>query len=273
MPVWSRVSHNSMKFAVNYSSPIAKFIEQGEVKVDLLKCPEWDGIVNAARKVAPVTVHFEISLGTRKVQELNYELIERMLKTTETPHLNTHLSNLPSRSTSRGEKRKMMLKEWRADLEFLRKKLPGVKIIAENLPWHEFMPELEIATEPALISEIIEENDMGLLLDLSHAQISADSMGMDFRDYIAQLPVDRLAELHITGIREYNGYPTDHFEMQANDWAVAEWAAAQIETGNWRRPEIVAFEYGGVGNVFCWRTEPEAIRSQVPRLYEMFGQS
>ena len=261
-----------MKFAVNYSTPIAILIEQGEVKVDLLKCPEWDGIVQAARKVAPVYIHFEISLGTRKVQNLNYGLIRRMLETTETPYLNTHLSNDRSRSAATEENRMVMLKEWREDLGFLREKLPDVKLIAENLPWHEFMPELEIACEPSLISEIIEEYDLGLLLDLSHAQISAGMMGMDYRDYIAQLPLNRLAELHITGIREYNGYPTDHFEMQANDWAVAEWAAAQIESGNWRKPEIVAFEYGGVGNVFCWRTEPEAIRSQVPRLYEMFGQ-
>lgn len=262
-----------MKFAVNYSTPIAKLIEQGEVKVDLLKCPEWDGIVNAARKVAPVYIHFEISLGTRKVQDLNYELIRRMLDTTETLYLNSHLSNHRSRSTATQENRNMMLKEWREDLEFLREKLPGVKLIAENLPWHEFMPELEIACNPSLISEIIEENELGLLLDLSHAQISAAMMEMDYRDYIAQLPLNRLAELHITGIREYNGYPTDHFEMQEHDWAVAEWAASLIDAGNWRRPEIVAFEYGGVGNVFCWRTEPEAIRSQVPRLYEMFGQS
>ncbi|MBP7213832.1 MAG: DUF692 family protein [Anaerolineaceae bacterium] len=261
-----------MKFAVNYSTPIAKMIEQGEVKVDLLKCPEWDGIVNAARKVAPAYIHFEISLGTHKVQGLNYDLIRRMLETTETPYLNTHLSNHRSRSTATEENRKITLKEWREDLEFLRGKLPDVKIIAENLPWHEFMPELEIACNPSLISEFIEENDLGLLLDLSHARISSEMMGMDYRDYIARLPVDRLAELHITGIREYNGYLTDHFEMQADDWAVAEWAKAQIDAGNWRRPEIVAFEYGGVGNVFCWRTEPEAIRSQVPRLYEIFGQ-
>ena len=182
-----------MKFAVNYSTPIAKLIEQGEVKVDLLKCPEWDGIVQAARKVAQVTIHFEISLGTRKVQELNYGLIQRMLETTETPYLNTHLSNHRSRSAATEENREMMLKEWREDLEFLRAKLPAVKIIAENLPWHEFMPELEIATDPAIITEIIEENDLGLLLDLSHAQISAEMMGMDYRDYIARLPVHRLS--------------------------------------------------------------------------------
>lgn len=261
-----------MKFAVNYSSPIAKLIEQGEVEVDLLKCPEWDGIVQAARKVAPVYIHFEISLGTHKVQDLNFDLIRRMLETTETRYLNTHLSNYRPRSTASEENRLMTINEWREDLEFLREKLPDTRIIAENLPWHEFMPELEIACDPALITEIIEENDLGLLLDLSHAQISAAMMGMDYRDYIARLPVHRLAELHITGIREYNGYPTDHFEMQANDWVVAEWAANQIESGSWRRPEIVAFEYGGVGNVFCWRTQPEEIRSQVPRLYEMFSQ-
>jgi len=77
--------------------------------------------------------------------------------------------------------------------------------------------------------------------------------------------------LHITGIREYANFPTDHFQLQPQDWTTVNWAAEKIETGAWQRPAIVAFEYGGIGDVFCWRTDPSALREQVPALYQIFS--
>lgn len=258
-----------MKLAVNYSTALHKLIETQKVHVDLLKCPEWDGLVRPALNIGQVYIHFEIALGTDKVQYLNFDLIRRMLRMTDTRFINTHLSNsaqLSSRS------RKQILAAWEADLAFLRKQLPGIPFIAENLPWHSSLPQLKLASDPQLISEFLVRNEVGLLLDLSHAQITAAMMSVDYRDYVAQLPLERLEELHITGIREYRGYMTDHFEMQEHDWPIAQWAASQIRSGVWKEPEIVAFEYGGVGDVFCWRTEESALLEQVPRLYHLFGE-
>ena len=257
-----------MKFAVNYSTPLSELIEQKEIKVDLLKCPEWEGLIQTARLWGPVYIHFDISLGNNRVNSLDFDLIRRLLETTDTPYLNTHLANrLGVDSASE------LLATWKEDLDFLRGKLPGVRIIAENLPSHEFLPQLKLAADPELISEMIEECDLGLLLDLSHAQISAALLDIDFKDYISRLPLHRLTELHITGIREYGGFLTDHFEMQPHDWSVAQWAAEQIRSAVWQEPEIVAFEYGGVGDVFCWRTERDALKLQVPLLYEIFHTS
>ena len=260
-----------MKFAVNYSTPIRLLIEQRAVKVDLLKCPEWDGIVNAARPHGQVYIHFEISVGANNIQKLDFELIKRFLHTTSTPHLNIHLSNHHSLEAVTKENQKALFRNWKKDIAHLRSQLPGVNIIAENLPWHEFLPYLKMAADPELINEMIEECDLGLLLDLSHAQISAQAFGINFEDYISKLPLHRLSELHITGIKEYAGFPTDHFELQQQDWPVVEWAAEQIKSGAWREPEIVAFEYGGIGDVFCWRTEPSALKEQVPLLYQIFS--
>jgi uncharacterized protein (UPF0276 family) len=260
-----------MKFAVNYSTPLRDLLKQGAVKVDLLKCPEWDGIVSAAQPFGPVYIHFEISVGTRNIQSLNFDLIRRFLETTQTPYLNTHLSNHPTAEADNQANRKKLLKSWKEDIAYLRDQLPDVKIIAENLPWHEFLPQLRLAADPELISEVIEDCDLRLLLDLSHAQISAQAVGIDFKDYITRLPISQLAELHITGIREYAGFPTDHFELQLQDWAVVEWASEQIRSGTWPKPEIVAFEYGGIGNIFCWRSEPTVLKEQVPALHEIFA--
>lgn len=258
-----------MKLAVNYSTALHKLIESEKVKVDLLKCPEWDGLVRPAMTIGQVYIHFEIALGANKVQHLNFDLIRRMLKLTGTKFINTHLSNAAQHGS---QSKKDLLANWEADLAFLRKQLPEMPFIAENLPWHSSLPQLKLASDPELISQFLINNDVGLLLDLSHAQITAAMSGVDYRDYVTRLPLERLEELHITGIREYNGSMTDHFEMQEHDWPIAEWAASQIHSGAWKEPEIVAFEYGGVGDVFCWRTEESALLDQVPRLYQLFGE-
>ena len=70
----------------------------------------------------------------------------------------------------------------------------------------------------------------------------------------------------------YHGFLEDHFEMQPADWASTEWAAEQINSGAWRKPEVVAFEYGGVGEWFSWRTETWALEAQVPRLARLFSE-
>lgn len=261
-----------MKLAVNYSTPLRKLIQADEVRVDLLKCPEWDGIVAPALALGSVYIHFEIALGRDIIHQLNFGLIRRMLRLTGTKYLNVHLSNLSHAVREGKNAKKNLLRRWESDLAVLRREFPNKPIIAENLPWLTFLPELEIAADPELISAFLTRNNLGLLLDLSHAQISAEMFGISCEKYIARLPLKRLIELHVTGIRQYGGYATDHFEIQPEDWKVLEWAASQIACGAWKEPEIVAFEYGGVGDVFCWRTQESALLDQVPRLYQLFGE-
>jgi hypothetical protein len=135
------------------------------------------------------------------------------------------------------------------------------------------MPHIRYAADSEVFSKVIEDTDCLLLLDLAHARITADTLGVDVRDYISSFPLDRLVELHITGIRNYGGVLTDHFGMADRDWALFNWALAQIKAGKWRKPEIVAFEYGGVGEVFVWRTDINVLRTQVPLLFTAVHQA
>ncbi len=42
-----------------------------------------------------------------------------------------------------------------------------------------------------------------------------------------------------------------------------------IHRGEWAEPWIVAFEYGGIGPIFEWRSEPTFIAEQIPRLRDI----
>jgi hypothetical protein len=57
--------------------------------------------------------------------------------------------------------------------------------------------------------------------------------------------------------------------LDQKDWEVLDWALKNIKDGKWRKPKIVAFEYGGVGEVFAWRTNIDILQTQVPLLYRM----
>ena len=259
-----------MALAVNYSLPLEELILAGAVQVDKLKCPEWKGIVVRALKTRPVYIHAEIALGNGSVRKLDFAHLREMLESVNNPYVNTHLGAPAHADGKPSITDEELLVRWQQDLALLREQLPGYQVICENLPGMPYLPELEQAANPDLIHQFLTENDCGLLLDISHARMTSFYCGYDWMDYIRRLPMERLQELHVTGIKDYRGIRTDHFELVGEDWDVARWAADQIKTGQWQKPVIVAFEYGGVGEVFRWRCDERHLRDQVPLLYELF---
>ena len=129
-----------------------------------------------------------------------------------------------------------------------------------------------------------------MLLDISHARLAAHHLGMDAWDYIHALPVERIREIHVTGIQHFDarwvallrragldagviqglvGRLVDHLPLTADDWAFAAQSLDHIRRGVWGQPWIVALEYGGVGPVWEAVTDMEVLREQIPRLYEL----
>lgn len=57
----------------------------------------------------------------------------------------------------------------------------------------------------------------------------------------------------------------------SNDWQALSWALKHIAKGDWAPPWLLTYEYGGVGERFKRRSEPEVMLEQVPRLQEMIS--
>jgi hypothetical protein len=116
---------------------------------------------------------------------------------------------------------------------------------------------------------VVQETGCGLLLDIPHARIASHYIGMDEREYLAGLPVERIREMHITGlhVNQY-GYLQDHLGMLDTDWPSLDWVLERIRGGEWGRPWMMAFEYGGVGEKFAWRRDPQVMQRDVAKLAE-----
>jgi hypothetical protein len=76
----------------------------------------------------------------------------------------------------------------------------SVPLILENLDYNP-SGAYEYICEPTFIAEVLNKTDVGLLLDLAHARVSAARLGLTIADYLAQLPLARVKQLHVSGPR------------------------------------------------------------------------
>lgn len=263
------MGHNAMKFAVNFSNPLIRLLKEEAVQIDLIKCPDWAGMLEEAKPYKPVTIHFNLDAGLGNTFVVDFVTIKDQKNQTLTPHVNTHLVTPRTFDPESQQELEMINQLWREEIQLLIDQFGADQVALEHFPYTEALPNIRTAADSRIFSQVILDTDCMLLLDLAHARITADTLDIPVKDYVRALPLDRLVELHITGIKRHSGTLTDHFELEEPDWEILSWALDEIKKGNWREPEIVAFEYGGVGDVFVWRTDYEVLKTQVPKLYEM----
>ena len=270
-----------MNFAINYSPQAADLLRADEIEIDLFKCPPWRDLIAEASALAPVYVHFPLVAGQPSLRETDWGEVKRLLEETNTPFVNVHFEvtadvypemAVNTRDPRDAEKLTERLIE---DVRYVAQHVGAERVIAENIVYRGHKWDvLRPCVQPGVIRTVLEETDCGLLLDLSHARLSAhylevEEPGVTLWNYLAALPMGRLRELHLTGIHFHRGKLSDHLPLSEFDWEVTERAFESIRAGTWREPHTVAFEYGGVGPIFEWRSRKEVIAEQVPCFYDL----
>ena len=290
-----------MKLAVNYSLPTVDLLCKKKIEIDYLKCPAWPDLIAQAQSIHPVYVHFPLTVGkgigdamdTETGQSPDWSKVEALLQQTSTRYVNVHLDSLrrdypdiPAKTTDPAHE-EMLTERMIHDLSAVVERFGAERVIAENdndIGSRMLYPALY----PVFIRRVIEETNCGFLFDLSHARLSARALGMDPQEYISGLPLKRIREIHVTGIQKFDGHWLDaarkhnldaaeqwggewidHLPMIEPDWEFFSWALGQISSGAWAMPQIVAFEYGGVGGLFGALMDEQTIATQVPRLRAM----
>ncbi len=275
---------HGMKNAVNYSPQAAELLSNGTIDVELLKCsPDFPELISEAMALRPVRVHFSFYAGKPQQSPPDKKMIETLLRKTGTTFVNIHLlstnedfPDIPIDADRESDRQRVvehMVNDVRAMTEYFK---PD-QVILENLPYHSLarvpsvtsIDVLRVSVLPSTIRTVIEETGCGLLLDIDHARVAAHYLQEDPKEYIQSLPVDRIRELHMTGTAMQDGWLQSHLPMQEADWEFFEWALQNIADHTWSHPEMMAFEYGGVGKAFLSRSDPEVIANQVPQFLRM----
>lgn len=136
------------------------------------------------------------------------------------------------------------------------KQVLSVPALIENL---DYTPTgaYEHVCEPAFIAEVLTATDVGLLLDLAHAQVSASRLDCGIQDYLAELPLERVKQLHVSGPRPVGKTLTDaHEPLRAEDYELL--AELLSQTTPW----AVTLEYG---------KDEQALRDQLGKLRRLLA--
>jgi uncharacterized protein (UPF0276 family) len=292
-----------VELAVNYSLPAAELLREERIRFDRFKCPAWPDLVATAGRDCPTYVHFPLGLGAgsrgaidvETGQPADWAQVETLMAQTGTPLVNLHLTltvkdypDIPidTRDPTHVE---MLTGRLIEGVRTVVERFGPERVIVENVHHgrgrHLLPPFL-----PQTICRVVEETGCGFLFDLSHACLAAQDLGVDVYEYVGALPVERIREIHISGIQRfegrwvelvrqaglddgliqrYAGWVMDHLPMTGADWAFFEWAMGQVHSGAWARPWVVTFEYGGVSPPWEAITDADALAEQVPRLRAM----
>jgi uncharacterized protein (UPF0276 family) len=130
----------------------------------------------------------------------------------------------------------------------------NLPLIIENMPATTLLNN-RFELDPATIRRVLSTLDTGLLLDLAHARVAAEFQKMTVEDYLLELPLERVREIHISGVREVDGILRDaHETLQEADYELLAWVLERT------KPEVVTLEY--------FREDQQALKEMLIRMRE-----
>jgi len=88
-------------------------------------------------------------------------------------------------------------------------------LILENITSAIRFPSSEMS-ESEFIRRILEETDCGLLLDITNLYINSKNFGFDWREFLNELPMERIVQLHFVGAHEHNNRLIDAHANKTN---------------------------------------------------------
>lgn len=163
----------------------------------------WGRVVKEAIEKYPVHAH-GLSLSVGSPEELDYDFltgIKRFLEHFGVDVYSEHLSFAKAANAHvydllpipfREDAVKHVAKRIRQVQDFL-----GRKIAIENVSY--YTPVAAEMDEATFINKIVEEADCNLLLDVNNVYVNAFNHGYDAKEFIEQLPLDKVVYMHMAG--------------------------------------------------------------------------
>ena len=110
----------------------------------------------------------------------------------------------------------------------LQARLP-VPLLLENITYYAELGAAEM-DEADFITAVLEGADTGWLLDVNNVYVNALNFGFDPKDWLARLPLDRVAQIHIAGHKRFGELTVDTHGAQVIDPVIElmQWTLARL---------------------------------------------
>ena len=239
-----------IRLTTNYSEALAKLIRSKDAPIDGIEVGPWftpEKIESLRQELPDFQFQYHASSFITRYQYQHKALnqLHAYLACTQSQWVSLHIELLPAHVYTLSSRFGLHLpqpKIERAKDKFMRQlshvvesvKIPVILENLTSLPQEKYA----YAANPSLISEIVETTNSGLLLDIAHARAAASYRGMSVESYLEKLPLERIVQIHVSGVREKGRYLHDtHEAMQDEDYAILNWVLEKSE------PEVVTLEY------------------------------
>lgn len=238
-----------MHIGCNWSRALKVLIENNAVKVDYIKSGSYGSFheqFSTMRSMRPILVHglgyFENS-GMASIEKIDFRAANNIIKKCDSPHYALHLAIRKSDmypGMNDVDIYELMCKQ----IQIFKKNLE-VPLLLENSPDtpHDRKAfDLYPYIMPEQINRILRDNEVSLLLDITHAKLTSKYRGFDVYEYLGELLLDRVTEIHINGSGyDRDGFPMDtHQAMEKEDFKLLEWVLERTH------PRIVTLEFNEV---------------------------
>lgn len=269
---------------VNWSEELRQLLIEDRIQVDGIKIPDWPHCLLPALEVAlflnarangqslarppGVQVHFALSTTDGPVSKHDLARCRGFLEVTDTKLVNTHF-RIPKSLIAAGRAREDdVLPAAFAHLEQLANKFGREAIVVEHIPESERLAAL--GCYPALLCRAVRETGVALLLDISHARLSARHHGCSIEEYLDRLPMDRLKLIHTTGVgQDSDSAWVDHLPMDDRDYEVLSSVLSCARMGRYPLPSAVQHEYGGISGFLKRNSFADVIEREVASLAKL----
>lgn len=74
----------------------------------------------------------------------------------------------------------------------------GCPLAIENISYY-VRPGAQDMSEATFLNAVLEEADLGLLLDVNNVYVNAQNFGFDASQFLASLPLERVVQIHVAG--------------------------------------------------------------------------
>jgi len=183
----------------------AEYIDWLEVITEhyIQTVPEQAARARQLRSHFPLIPHgIEMSIGSENEVDPAYvNAITEFTKTIEAPWFSDHLSFTQADNIALGQLTPVLRTAQNAEMIGRRARAVqervGLPFLLENITYY-LDVESEL-TESEFITAVVQQADCGLLLDLTNIYINSVNHGFDPFDFLAQLPLERVLQVHLAG--------------------------------------------------------------------------
>lgn len=237
------------KLGCNWSLALQNLIISKTINIDYVKAGEQSDFnerFHEIRSLCPILLHgglgFSLRTGMTSLDKVNFAHLNKLIKQCNSPQYGIHIALTQNENRDMNTEEKVFANMSSVISTF--KKVLSVPLLIENTPdclvdrrFYKFIPYVF----PDQINKLLHDNDVSLLLDITHAKITARFHGWDIYGYLNSLLLNRVKEIHINGCgTDKKGFLFDsHQAMEDEDFALLDWTLSRTN------PEIISLEYNG----------------------------